>query len=832
MKTVFTKFFSFLCLLFLTSQAFSQIVTKINQRGSSTTARSGAGTITISKPTGVVSGDLLLANIVQNDATNNNLSNVVIPTGWFLVDGQSIYDVIGSGGGSDKEWWGTILYKIADGTESSSFNFTLDTDAEMAIGSIIAFSGVDVTGGFKPDGTVGGPFDVDPGTLNLTNTATASATAISNITSNAAIVMLSQVANDRKYSNWTAITPSSLTELYDDTTQVQDDASVGAAWTIKSSIGSTGSASVTLTGSDRNAAMLIALKPISYSSAATAGVIITQRGSSTTASSTTTTLTITKPTGVVAGDVLFLNLVQNETDNDNGFSTNTPNPALTGWTLVDGKQIESAGTANGDNLWWGSLYYKVADGAEGTSLSFSLNSRTDMAIGTIVAFSGVDVTGGVKADGTASGPFDVDPSTFTVTTAASTSVSASSLTTVSANTALIMFGQASNDLRAFSLWTTATAGNLTELYDNETSSGDQATVAAAWMIKGVIGSVGAGSATIANNDFNAGILVALKPIPPVSPYKYYNGSYGAIQNNSSTTNVSVVSKTIPLSASYFNSSSVKKVSIVFESSKTISNIYADKNGNGFFDISSTTDFALVQNTDFVIETVSTGVYKITINLPVITVGGSLFNLFIQSTANSNLFMDQLSLAATALPVTLTSFTAKPTSANTVALNWATSSEIVNKGFRIERNDGGVNGKFESLGFVASKSNAGNSQTALYYNFIDASPISGATAFYRLAQEDLDGRTTFSEIRVVKLNGETVYMVFPNPSNGAVNISRTGIGNKMNIQVIDMAGRMVLQFTNITDSNYKLNIRKSGIYNIKMTYPETGEESVQKIVIEN
>jgi hypothetical protein len=188
-------------------------------------------------------------------------------------------------------------------------------------------------------------------------------------------------------------------------------------------------------------------------------------------------------------------------------------------------------------------------------------------------------------------------------------------------------------------------------------------------------------------------------------------------------------------------------------------------------------------------------------------------------------------SVSALPVILTSFTAKPTSTNTVALNWATASEIVNKGFRIERQAGGVNGKFESLGFVASKANGGNSQTALYYNFIDASPRSGATAYYRLAQEDLDGKTTFSEVRVVKLNGETVSMVFPNPSNGAVNISRTANGKKMNVQVIDMAGRMLQQFTNITDSNFKLNISKSGMYNIKMTYPETGEQSVQRIVIE-
>jgi hypothetical protein len=76
------------------------------------------------------------------------------------------------------------------------------------------------------------------------------------------------------------------------------------------------------------------------------------------------------------------------------------------------------------------------------------------------------------------------------------------------------------------------------------------------------------------------------------------------------------------------------------------------------------------------------------------------------------------------------------------------------------------------------------------------------------------------------------MVFPTLSTGAVNISRTANGKKMNILVIDMAGRMVQKFTNITDSNYKLNIRKSGMYNIKITYPETGEQSVQRIVIEN
>jgi hypothetical protein len=187
--------------------------------------------------------------------------------------------------------------------------------------------------------------------------------------------------------------------------------------------------------------------------------------------------------------------------------------------------------------------------------------------------------------------------------------------------------------------------------------------------------------------------------------------------------------------------------------------------------------------------------------------------------------------AAALPVTLTSFTAKPTPDNKVSLAWVTSTEQVNKGFRIERQAGNDNGKFEQIGFVGSKAKDGNSQSTLTYNFIDAAPKFGAASFYRLVQEDLDGKLTYSEVRVVKLNGQSVSMVFPNPSNGAVNISRTADGRKMNIQVIDQSGRIVSQVNNITDANYRINISQSGVYSIKMMYPETGEQSTQRVVVQ-
>ena len=182
-----------------------------------------------------------------------------------------------------------------------------------------------------------------------------------------------------------------------------------------------------------------------------------------------------------------------------------------------------------------------------------------------------------------------------------------------------------------------------------------------------------------------------------------------------------------------------------------------------------------------------------------------------------------------LPVTLSSFTAKQTTDNNVSLAWVTSSESVNKGFSIERQEES-GGKFQSLGFIPSKAEGGNSQTTLAYSFKDVTAKKG-TNMYRLVQEDLDGKKTYSEVRVVKLSAQSVSNVYPNPSNGAINISRTNDGKKMNLQVLDQSGRVISQVNNITDANYRMNISQSGIYSIKMMYPESGEQSIQRIVVQ-
>ncbi len=237
---------------------------QIIQRGSATTATNSGTNITtlsINTPTGVQPGDVLIVSILQNETDNDNGGlNDVFASGWILVDGRIIHST-GTSNNNDA-WRGTVLYRIADGTEGASVSFSLpNARADMAIGSMLAFFGVHATGGVRADGTAGGPFDIDPGTLNLTNAGTSTAPTVTTVTPNAAVLMLSMVNNDRTFSNWVATNPASLNELYDFVTTDVDDGALGAAWAVRSTAGATGAGTVTLSASDRSGALFLVLRP-------------------------------------------------------------------------------------------------------------------------------------------------------------------------------------------------------------------------------------------------------------------------------------------------------------------------------------------------------------------------------------------------------------------------------------------------------------------------------------------------------------------------------------------------------------------------------------------
>ncbi len=118
--------------------------------------------------------------------------------------------------------------------------------------------------------------------------------------------------------------------------------------------------------------------------------------------------------------------------------------------------------------------------------------------------------------------------------------------------------------------------------------------------------------------------------------------------------------------------------------------------------------------------------------------------------------------------------------NDALLTWSTVSESNNAYFIIERSLNGVD--FEAVDKVNSKAVGGNSTATLQYDYTDnkASSLNNQV-FYRLNQVDLDGTSTFSEIKSVTFKNANAGMsIFPNP------ISRGGQSNIVANQIDKVA----------------------------------------------
>jgi len=183
-----------------------------------------------------------------------------------------------------------------------------------------------------------------------------------------------------------------------------------------------------------------------------------------------------------------------------------------------------------------------------------------------------------------------------------------------------------------------------------------------------------------------------------------------------------------------------------------------------------------------------------------------------------------------LPAGLTSFKAKRTNRTNVAVGWETSFEQNSAAFAVERN---INGNWEQVAYVPSQAANGNSNTILAYSVNDLNASKGISQ-YRIRQIDFDGMAKLSEIRAVRGEGQAaVTIVYPNPSNdGRVNVVFEGDIAKRNISVQDMNGRIIKQWKNYTNNNIQIDNLAPGFYTIRILDTGTGEQNVEKVVVNN
>jgi hypothetical protein len=125
------------------------------------------------------------------------------------------------------------------------------------------------------------------------------------------------------------------------------------------------------------------------------------------------------------------------------------------------------------------------------------------------------------------------------------------------------------------------------------------------------------------------------------------------------------------------------------------------------------------------------------------------------------------------------------------LNWATTEEVDNSGFDIERSDDGQ--RLEQVAFVPINQSRFSEHNYAYFG----TPLTSEVTYYRLKQIDLDG--TYSEIISVR-NGadlKTGTSIHPNP---VVN-NLTVLNGEGEAIIFNAAGQQITQMTITTAKQY-------------------------------
>ena len=220
---------------------------------------------------------------------------------------------------------------------------------------------------------------------------------------------------------------------------------------------------------------------------------------------------------------------------------------------------------------------------------------------------------------------------------------------------------------------------------------------------------------------------------------------------------------------------------------------------------------------------TSGAYKLSS-----TVGETVTKKVSASGLTINQGFQQNKIASTPLPITGLEFTAMRLNNSEVKLTWKTLSEISNKGFTVERQFDNES-DFSSKGFVESNAINGNSFSSLSYSHIDLNNYEGVS-YYRLKQEDIDGKFIYSMVRTVKgesTDGTTV-KIWPMPSSDYFNLQVNGISKDDQVIVLDLAGKVVQQLPISNNKTIQVRNLIPGTYIIRLA---SDKLMSQKVVVQ-
>jgi hypothetical protein len=177
--------------------------------------------------------------------------------------------------------------------------------------------------------------------------------------------------------------------------------------------------------------------------------------------------------------------------------------------------------------------------------------------------------------------------------------------------------------------------------------------------------------------------------------------------------------------------------------------------------------------------------------------------FALSGASSNFVSQNSSIIV--LPLTWVSFSASLQGQGAL-LQWRTASEQNTKEFIVQHS---VSGNVWNE--LARLPAAGNSVAIADYEYLH-SPLAAGTHYYRVVQMDIDGKSSYSPVRIVTMSASgDLFQVLKNPSSG--NSIRLNLHRSAILSVYSSEGKLLWQGT-AASGNVMLSVPGSGIYIVK------------------
>lgn len=170
-----------------------------------------------------------------------------------------------------------------------------------------------------------------------------------------------------------------------------------------------------------------------------------------------------------------------------------------------------------------------------------------------------------------------------------------------------------------------------------------------------------------------------------------------------------------------------------------------------------------------------------------------------------------------LPVTWGEFTAKSVDQG-VKLNWSTMNESNTKDFVIQHSTNGIN--WNNVGNVHA---AGQSSQTSYYNFTHTQAVAGNN-YYRIQQNDIDGRHTYSKnLKITKASLQVRWKLLENPVQGGT--IHVQLSEPTSMSLYNSAGKLIWE-KQVPSGAQQIETgnQPSGIYILK------GAEIAERILI--